>query len=162
MAVAMSAMSIGQASAFLPDSGKAKSAAAAIFKLVDRKSEIDPLDDEKGTKFNSNFKGNIEFHDVQFSYPTRSEATVLNGMNFKVKPGQTVALVGQSGCGKSSIVALLERFYNIQGGKIEVDGQDLANVNPKSMRSQIGYVGQEPVLFSGTIAENIRSGKEGK
>ena len=86
---------------------------------------------------------------------------MLRGLSLKIKAGQTVALVGHSGCGKSSIVSLIQRFYDPTDGKITVDGTDIKEFNLRWWRQQIGLVGQEPVLFTGTIAQNIAYGKEG-
>ena len=101
------------------------------------------------------------FSNVEFSYPTRDEVPVLRKLNLTVQPGQKVALVGPSGCGKSTVVSLLERFYDpapVDGSSITLDGQDLRNVNLKWLRSQMGIVSQEPVLFNSSIADNIRYG----
>ena len=95
---------------------------------------------------------------VHFTYPTRPEVTVLQGLNVSVKPGQTLALVGPSGCGKSTVVSLIERFYDPSAGNLTLDGTDLRDLNLKWMRTQIGIVSQEPVLFDASIAENIRYG----
>jgi len=84
---------------------------------------------------------------------------VLNGYNLTVSPGKVIALVGQSGCGKSTTVGLLERWYDVLGGSISLDGKNIKDINLKWLRQQVGLVGQEPVLFSGTIAENIKYGK---
>ncbi len=102
-------------------------------------------------------KGEVEFRDVVFGYsPGRP---VLKGLNWKVKAGQTVAIVGPTGAGKSTIISLLTRFYDIQSGAILIDGYDLRDVTQKSLRRQVGVVPQEPFLFTGTIADNIRYGR---
>lgn len=105
-----------------------------------------------------NVEGRIHFKDVKFSYPTRPGEQVLNGLTLDVKPGQTVALVGPSGGGKSTTVSLLERFYDVTSGSLELDGDDIRKINVSHLRSLIGYVGQEPHLFATTIAGNIRYG----
>jgi len=97
----------------------------------------------------------LEFKEVDFFYPTRPKHRVFKGLNLSLMEGETVALVGPSGQGKSSIVSLIERFYDITSGSIELYGEDIRKWNLKSLRSQIGLVSQEPVLFSATIAENI-------
>jgi ATP-binding cassette subfamily B (MDR/TAP) protein 1 len=94
-----------------------------------------------------------------FTYPTRSDVQVLNGLSLEIPAGKTVALVGQSGCGKSSTIQLIQRFYDPIDGKITLDGKDIKKLNVGWLRRQIGLVGQEPVLFTGSIAENIRHGK---
>jgi len=96
--------------------------------------------------------------EVQFHYPARPEVQVLQGLNVSVKPGQTLALVGPSGCGKSTVVSLIERFYDPLSGFLTLDGNDLRDLNIRWLRSQIGIVSQEPVLFDTSIAENIRYG----
>ena len=101
------------------------------------------------------------FSNVEFSYPTRDKVPVLKKLNLTVQPGQKVALVGPSGCGKSTVVSLLERFYDptpVEGSSITLDGEDLRDVNLKWLRSQMGIVSQEPVLFNSSIADNIRYG----
>ena len=102
--------------------------------------------------------GSITVDSVKFHYPSRPEVPVLQGLSVSVKPGQTLALVGPSGCGKSTVVSLIERFYDPLGGKLMLDGVDLRDLNLRWMRSQIGIVSQEPVLFDASIAENIRYG----
>jgi ATP-binding cassette subfamily B protein len=102
-------------------------------------------------------KGNVEFRDVVFGY--NAERPVLQGLNWKIKAGQTVAIVGPTGAGKSTIISLLTRFYDIQSGAILIDGYDLRDVTQKSLRRQVGVVPQEPFLFTGTIADNIRYGR---
>jgi len=103
--------------------------------------------------------GFIEFEKVHFSYPSRPELEVLQGLNFAIKPGQKIALVGQSGAGKSTIVQLLMRFYNITSGSIRVDGKEIDKLDLTHLRKNIGIVPQEVILFGGTIEENIRYGK---
>ena len=102
--------------------------------------------------------GEIEMQNATFEYPSRPGVKVLDKMSMMVKPGQTVALVGPSGCGKSTIVSLLERFYDPESGSLTLDGSDLRDLNIRWLRSQIGIVSQEPVLFDTSIAENIRYG----
>lgn len=107
------------------------------------------------------FRGSIQFRNVKFHYPSRSSVTVLQGISFNINPGETVAIVGSSGCGKSTIVQLLERFYDPISGEIYIDGVNIKKLDIKWLRNQIGFVGQEPVLFDTTIMENIKHGKEG-
>jgi ATP-binding cassette, subfamily B, bacterial len=106
-------------------------------------------------------EGNIEFSDVTFAYPTRKDVGVLKGISFKIGAGQKIALVGQSGAGKSTIVQLLMKFYNPESGKILVDGKNISSYNLTSFRQNIGIVPQEVMLFGGTIHENIAYGKPG-
>lgn len=102
--------------------------------------------------------GLIQFSKVEFHYPTRPEMQILQGLNLIVKPGQMVALVGQSGCGKSTCIQLLQRLYDPISGTVTMDRRDIASVSLRNLRSQLGVVGQEPVLFDRTIAENIAYG----
>ena len=95
---------------------------------------------------------------VHFSYPSRPDVKVLQGLSVNVKPGQTLALVGPSGCGKSTVVSLVERFYDPALGSLALEDADLRDLNLKWLRTQIGIVSQEPVLFDISIAENIRYG----
>ncbi|NXQ93717.1 MDR1 protein, partial [Sagittarius serpentarius] len=105
-------------------------------------------------------KGNLEFQNVYFNYPARPDTKILKGLNLKVSCGQTVALVGGSGCGKSTTVQLIQRFYDPKEGTVTIDGQDIKTLNIRYLREIIGVVNQEPVLFATTIAENIRYGRE--
>ncbi|NWY42084.1 MDR1 protein, partial [Sylvia atricapilla] len=105
-------------------------------------------------------KGNLEFKNVYFNYPSRPDVEILKGLNLKINSGQTVALVGGSGCGKSTTVQLIQRFYDPKEGMVTIDGQDIRTLNVRYLREVIGVVNQEPVLFATTIAENIRYGRE--
>lgn len=102
--------------------------------------------------------GNISFSDVQFAYPSRPDVQVLKGLSLQIQPGQKVALVGSSGCGKSTSIGLLERFYNPLDGAITVDQNEINTFNIKWWRSQLGLVSQEPVLFARSIKDNITYG----
>lgn len=104
--------------------------------------------------------GNVEFKDVYFNYPSRPDAPILQGLSLTIGQGQTVALVGESGCGKSTTIGLLEKFYLPDRGEVLVDGKEVRALNTKWLRSNLGLVSQEPQLFATTIAENIRFGKE--
>ena len=104
--------------------------------------------------------GHIEFRSVTFRYPSRPDAVVHDGLSFSAPAGHSVALVGDSGCGKSTAIALLERFYLPESGHVLLDGTDVADLNVNWLRTQLGLVSQEPVLFATTILENIRYGKE--
>ena len=106
-----------------------------------------------------NIKGSIEFKDVSFNYPTDTEITVLNNINFIIHPGQQIAFVGPSGAGKSTILQLIQRFYDTKNGSIKIDGHNITDISQKSLRSQIGFVMQESIFFSGSIYENLKLGK---
>ncbi|KAL2002600.1 hypothetical protein VTN02DRAFT_6410 [Thermoascus thermophilus] len=150
------AQSAGTFFSFSPDMGKAKNAAQEFKTLFDRKPAIDVWSSEGDVV--DNIEGTIEFRDVHFRYPTRPEQPVLRGLNLTVKPGQYVALVGASGCGKSTTIALLERFYDALAGGVYVDGRDITSLNVNCYRSFLALVGQEPTLYQGTIKENILLG----
>ncbi|CAM4797984.1 unnamed protein product [Rotaria magnacalcarata] len=134
------------------------SAAETFFDLFDR---IPVLDNgfTEGQEL-PDFRGEIKFDEVKFIYPTRPASVILNKLHLNIEPGQRVAVVGTSGCGKSTIVQLLERFYDATRGQILLDGIDIRNLNIHWLRSQLGYVNQEPILFDLTIAENISYGLE--
>ncbi|XP_054129760.1 ATP-binding cassette sub-family B member 5 isoform X3 [Melozone crissalis] len=155
-AVIFAAINVGQSSSMAPDYGKARMSAQRIFQLLDRKPLIDSYS-EQGEKL-SHFEGNIEFRNVHFVYPTRPEVRVLQGLNVKVKKGQTLALVGSSGCGKSTSIQLLERFYDPVEGQVLADGFDTKSLHLQWLRSRLGLVSQEPILFDCSIAENIQYG----
>ncbi|XP_055935875.1 ATP-dependent translocase ABCB1-like [Argiope bruennichi] len=148
---------LSQALAFSPDYQKAKSAAARVFQLLDMKPTIDVLSPDG--KILENVKGDIDFKDVHFNYPSRPKVKVLRGLKLDIDSGKTIALVGSSGCGKSTCVQLIERFYEADKGDVLVDDENVKYVNVKNLRSHIGLVSQEPVLFSYSIAENIAYGK---
>ncbi|KAJ1961471.1 hypothetical protein IWQ62_003855, partial [Dispira parvispora] len=152
-ALVIGAMSLGNTAPDLSAVAGAQGAAAKVFHLVERISDIDPL--APGGKTIDQLQGRIEFRNVQFSYPTRPDVPILHGFNLTVEPGQTVALVGTSGSGKSTIVSLLERFYDPLEGDIFLDGVNLRDLNVRFLRSQIGFVSQEPVLFGSTVRQNI-------
>ena len=104
-------------------------------------------------------EGEVEFQNVWFRYPTRKNDWVLKGLNLKIMPNETVALVGESGCGKSTIVSLILRFYDVNEGRILVDGVDVREWDLKSLRRAMGLVMQEPTLFNYSVAENILYGE---
>ncbi|XP_078519721.1 ATP-dependent translocase ABCB1 [Lissotriton helveticus] len=155
-AIVFGAMALGQTSSFAPDYAKAKMSASHMFMLFERVPRIDSFSEE-GTKPEM-FDGNVAFKNVMFNYPTRPDVQVLQGLNVKVKKGQTLALVGSSGCGKSTSVQLLERFYDPHSGELLLDGQDVKNLNIQWLRAQMGIVSQEPILFDCSISENIAYG----
>ena len=104
-------------------------------------------------------KGVLEFSHVDFKYPG-AENNVLSDIDFKVEPGKTTAIIGSTGCGKSTLVNLIPRFYDVTGGQITLDGKDIRRISMEELREEIGFVPQKGVLFSGTIASNLRFGKE--
>ncbi|XP_075683429.1 ATP-binding cassette sub-family B member 5-like isoform X1 [Rhinoderma darwinii] len=155
--IVLSSYCVGQAASHLEAFSVARGAAYNIFHTIDQASTINSFSIE-GYK-PDNIKGNIEFKNVHFCYPSRPQVQVLKGLNLKVKPGQTVALVGQSGCGKSTTVQLLQRMYDPQEGMIMVDGHDIRSLNVRNYREIMGVVSQEPVLFATTIKNNIKYGR---
>uniref|UniRef100_A0A8C3EWY3 Bile salt export pump n=1 Tax=Corvus moneduloides TaxID=1196302 RepID=A0A8C3EWY3_CORMO len=159
-AIVTSGTALGKASSYTPNYAKAKTSAARFFQLVDRLPTISVYS-EKGEKWDD-FKGSIEFLNCKFTYPSRPDIQVLKGLSISVKPGQTLAFVGSSGCGKSTSVQLLERFYDPEKGSVLIDGHDSKNINVQFLRSKIGIVSQEPVLFDCSIADNIKYGSNTK
>ncbi|PLB53865.1 P-loop containing nucleoside triphosphate hydrolase protein [Aspergillus steynii IBT 23096] len=157
--VIFGAQAAGTIFSHAPDMGKAKHAATEFKRLFDGK-QLNP-GSSMGLPVPS-MRGSIQFRDVSFRYPTRLEQPILRRLNITVEPGQYVALVGASGSGKSTIVALLERFYDAQRGGIFVDGQNILSLDITNYRSHIALVSQEPALFQGTIRENILLGNNKK
>ena len=143
----------------LTDMEAAKEAAISFFERLDAKHERG-ADSEQGSKPTSP-KGEITVKDVRFSYPSRPDFVVCRGYSLSIGAGQTVALCGQSGSGKSTVIQLIERFYDPMSGEVLFDGIDIKTLNVKWLRAQLGYVGQEPVLFNGTVRDNIGYGKPG-
>ncbi|KAJ8535600.1 hypothetical protein K7X08_023320 [Anisodus acutangulus] len=157
-ALTMAAVGISQSSSLAPDSSKAKVAAASIFAILDRKSKIDPSDDSGMTL--DTVKGDIELQHVSFKYPTRPDVQILRDLCLTIRSGKTVALVGESGCGKSTVISLLQRFYDPDSGQISLDKIEIQKFQVKWLRQQMGLVSQEPVLFNDTIRANIAYGKD--
>ncbi|KAH8428391.1 ATP-binding cassette permease mdr2 [Aspergillus melleus] len=141
-------------SSFYSELMKGVGAASRLFELQDRDPTISPT---KGTKVVS-ARGPIRFENVSFSYPTRPAVPIFRDLDFEIPQGTNVAIVGPSGGGKSTIASILLRFYNPTEGKVLIDGKDISQMNAKSLRRKIGVVSQEPVLFSGSIADNISYG----
>uniref|UniRef100_H2ZR87 Uncharacterized protein n=1 Tax=Ciona savignyi TaxID=51511 RepID=H2ZR87_CIOSA len=156
MAVIFGAFAVGQTSSFAPDYAAARIAANRMFKLLDRVPLIDSED--KSGQVPKFTQGNINFNSIKFFYPTRPDVQVLKGLTNAIKQGQTVALVGQSGCGKSTCIQLLERFYDPVEGIVSLDGKNTQELQITWLRAQMGIVSQEPVLFDRSIADNIRYG----
>ncbi|XP_021738589.1 ABC transporter B family member 11-like [Chenopodium quinoa] len=158
-ALAFSAIGISQSSSFATDSSKAKDAAASVFAILDRKSKIDSSDESGMTL--DNVKGELALQHVNFLYPSRPDIQIFQDLSLTIHSGQTVALVGESGCGKSTVISLLQRFYDPISGCITLDGIELKKFQLKWLRQQMGLVSQEPVLFNDTIRANIAYGKGG-
>ena len=160
-AIMFSAFQAGNAAAFGPDMGKAKVAAERVFRIIDYPSRIDArATEEKGIKINPlQFLGKIEFKDVWFRYPRRTEDFVLRGLNLTINPKESVALVGESGCGKSTFVNLVMRFYDVDSGDVFIDGVNIKDYDLHSLREHISMVMQEPIIFNYNILENVLYGK---
>ena len=144
---------------FIPDANIAKAAAKAVFKIIDRSPSTDATTEKAGTKLDS-INGDVQFQKVTFAYPSRPQAEVLKNFNWTgySTRKKTVALVGASGSGKSTILSLIGRMYDPLTGSVLIDEHNVKSLNLKWLRSQIGIVSQEPVLFDASIAENIRYG----
>ncbi|CAJ1940683.1 unnamed protein product [Sphenostylis stenocarpa] len=166
-ALIMAAIAMSHSSFMTPAASKAKSSVASVFAILDQKSRIDPSDESGMTL--EEVKGKIEYHHVTFKYPTRPDVIVLKDLSLIINAGefdytdgnQTVALVGESGSGKSTVISLLERFYEPESGQITLDGTEIQKLQLKWFRQQMGLVSQEPVLFNDTIRANIAYGKGG-
>lgn len=131
-----------------------------MFKITEIPSEINAVEIGSGAKkVPTDFKGEIEFQNIWFRYPTRKDHWVFKGLNLKINHKETIAIVGESGQGKSTLVSLLMRFYDPQFGKILVDGVNITDYDISQLRSRMGLVMQEPTLFNYTIRENILYGK---
>jgi ATP-binding cassette subfamily B multidrug efflux pump len=147
-------MPIGQLGFIITQMAQASASAGRVFEIMDAKSDVTDKPDATALPV---IRGTVEFKDVSFKYP--GGAQVLNKMNFVAQPGQTVALLGATGSGKSSIINLIPRFYDPTSGVITIDGYDLRDVTIDSLRRQIGIVLQETNLFTGTIRDNIAFGR---
>ncbi|KAL2571925.1 hypothetical protein AAZV13_17G037100 [Glycine max] len=155
----MAAIAISQSGFMAPGASKAKSSVTSIFAILDQKSRIDPSD-ECGMTLQE-VKGEIEFHHVTFKYPTRPNVLLFRDLSLTIHAGETVALAGESGSGKSTVISLLQRFYEPDSGQITLDGTEIQKLQLKWFRQQMGLVSQEPVLFNDTIRTNIAYGKGG-
>ena len=125
--------------------------------IMDMPISIDPNED--GVQ-ETETRGYLEFDNVTFAYPGETESPVLHNISFTAKPGETIAFIGSTGSGKSTLVQLIPRFYDVTLGKIKVDGVDVRDYHLKSLRQKIGFIPQKALLFTGTIADNLRYGKE--
>ena len=142
------------------DSAKAKLSFKSVFETLDTETKINSFEIDNKEKISPNeIKGKIEFKNVYFSYPTKPNQFVLKNLSFTINPGEKIGIVGLSGSGKSSIIQLIERFYDTNKGEILIDGINIKKYNLYELRKKIGLVSQEPVLFKRSIYENILYGK---
>lgn len=133
------------------------SSAQRVFEIMDTQALVK---DEEGAVDMPKLKGRVEFKDVSFGYPDEPEKMILKDVSFSIEPGETIALVGPTGAGKTTIVSLISRFYNCSQGSVLIDGIDISKVTLKSLRTQLGIMTQDNYLFSGTIMDNLRYGKQ--
>lgn len=159
MSVIVAASSLTTIAPYLIDFTRAASSALELFRLIDRTSIIDPFDDsgEQPTQVT----GEVDFSHVSFSYPTRPGVTVLDNFSLHIPAGKVTALVGASGSGKSTIISMLERWYNPGSGTITLDGHPINQLNIQWLRKQVRLVQQEPILYAGTVFDNIVNGLVG-
>ncbi|KAI4350799.1 hypothetical protein L6164_005214 [Bauhinia variegata] len=153
---------IAEAGSMTSDLAKSSTAIASVFEILDRKSLIpNPKggDGSSGLKLEK-ISGKIELKNVDFAYPSRSENLILRKFSLEVKAGSSIGLVGKSGCGKSTVIALIQRFYDVERGSVKVDGIDMRELDIHWYRQQTALVSQEPVIYSGTIRDNILFGKQ--
>ncbi|KAJ9183889.1 hypothetical protein P3X46_007688 [Hevea brasiliensis] len=154
---------IAEAGSMTSDLAKGSTAVASVFQILDRQSLIPGSSHagdgaSAGTKLEK-IRGWIEMKKVDFAYPRRPETLVLHQFSLEVKPGTSVGLVGKSGCGKSTVIGLIQRFYDVEKGSIKVDGEDIRELDVHWYRRHTALVSQEPVLYSGSICDNIVFGK---
>lgn len=157
MVLIVTALAMGETLALAPDLLKGNQMVASVFEVMDRQTEVSG---DVGEELNV-VEGTIELKNVEFSYPSRPDVLIFKDFNLKVRSGKSIALVGQSGSGKSSVLALILRFYDPIAGRVMIDGREIKKLKVKSLRKHIGLVQQEPALFATSIYENILYGKEG-
>ncbi|WFD21498.1 ABC-type xenobiotic transporter [Malassezia equina] len=155
-AVVFGSVQAGSVFNFVPDVSNAAGAGTNLFRLLDSRPTMD-AESSEGIDLPV-CHGHIQFEDVHFEYPSRPGIPVLRGVNLTMPPGTHSALVGASGCGKSTTIQLIERFYDVTGGRILIDGHDIRSLNLRSLRKHIALVSQEPTLYDGTIEFNLRLG----
>lgn len=157
MSVMIGSFNVGSIGPYLQSFTTAISTAARLMMVIDRKTATDATDPDHGER-PAEVHGQLKMENIKHIYPSRPEVTVLDGVSLDFAAGKVTALVGASGSGKSTIVGIIERFYDPVQGSVFLDGRDISTLNVGWLRRQIGVVGQEPVLFAGSILENIRHG----
>ncbi|CAF3625331.1 unnamed protein product [Rotaria sp. Silwood1] len=156
--VTFGAVSVSQSFAMAPNYAKARSAAKKLFKLFDLESQdLDNVQSRNDKEETKGFDG-IEFNNVTFAYENRSDVTVIKNFSLKIEPGQHIALIGASGCGKSTAIQLIERFYDYSHGSIIMNSKDIRQMNIKELRAKMALVSQEAILFDVSIRDNIKYG----
>lgn len=158
MVLIITAFSVAETLALTPDIVKGSQALGSVFSILQRKTAINR--DNPTSSVVTDIQGDIEFRNVSFRYPARPDLTIFKDLNLKISAGKSLAIVGQSGSGKSTVISLVMRFYDPTSGAVMIDGFDIKGLNLRSLRMKIGLVQQEPALFSTTIYENIRYGNE--
>uniref|UniRef100_A0ACD5USD1 Uncharacterized protein n=1 Tax=Avena sativa TaxID=4498 RepID=A0ACD5USD1_AVESA len=155
----ITANSVAETVSLAPEIVRGGESIRSVFAILNNRTRIDP--DEPDTEQVESVRGEIELRHVDFAYPSRPDVMVFKDFSLRIRAGQSQALVGASGSGKSTVIALIERFYDPMAGKVLIDGRDIRRLNLKSLRLKIGLVQQEPVLFATSILENIAYGKDG-
>ncbi|KAF5337589.1 hypothetical protein D9611_014801 [Ephemerocybe angulata] len=158
MSTTFGAIQAGNVFMFVPDMSSAKGAGSDIIKLLDSTPEIDAENEGGKVLDESKVKGHIRLEGVHFRYPTRPGVRVLRDLSLEVKPGTYIALVGASGSGKSTVIQLIERFYDPLAGEVYLDGEKVTELNIQDYRKHIALVSQEPTLYAGTVRFNILLG----
>ena len=156
----MGSMMLAMTSDYFNEAGKGRASAYTVYEVIDRESMIDGLSEEGSSPSVDQLRGDIALNKVSFAYPSTPDQTVLDELTLSVSRGKTIALVGHSGCGKSTIINLLMRFYTPKGGFIEIDDNGIETYNVGWLRETIGLVQQMPTLLPGIIEDNVRLGKE--
>ncbi|XP_058106392.1 ABC transporter B family member 10-like [Magnolia sinica] len=155
MSILFGAISVTYAAPDLQIFNQAKVAGSEVFQVIERESSISY--ETKGKELET-ISGNIDIRGVYFSYPSRNDKVILRGFSLSIPAGKVVALVGSSGCGKSTVISLMQRFYDPSTGEIFIDNHNIKDIDLKFLRKNVGAVSQEPSLFAGTIKDNLKVG----
>ncbi|KAE9590370.1 hypothetical protein Lal_00027978 [Lupinus albus] len=155
----VTANSVAETVSLVPEIIRGGESIGSVFSILDRSTKIDP--DDPDAEMVESLRGEIELRHVDFAYHSRPDDMVFKDLSLRIRTGQSQALVGASGSGKSSVIGLIERFYDPIAGKVMIDGKDIRKLNLKSLRLKIGLVQQEPALFASSIFENIAYDKDG-